>query len=134
MSSTTHLLLAVVAASAVVYLWFVRKTPNKPPGPRGLPLIGNVLDMPGGRAWESFAKMSETYGPLLSLTIGPTTIVVVNTFEKTKEIFDKKGAVYSSRPTMYMCGELMGWKKSAGLLEYGKVFTQTRCVVSASKR
>lgn len=30
---------------------------NPPPGPRGLPLLGNVLDIPQTRMSEHFAKM-----------------------------------------------------------------------------
>ncbi|KIY69829.1 cytochrome P450 [Cylindrobasidium torrendii FP15055 ss-10] len=125
-SSIAYLLLPAITVSVLLHLWSARKTLNKPPGPRGLPLVGNIFDMPKGRPWEGFAEMSKKYGPMISLTIGPTTIIVVNTFGKTKELFDKKGSVYPSRPTMYMCGELMGWKKSAGMLEYGKAFVQTR--------
>jgi len=33
-----------------------------PPGPKGLPLVGNMLDLPRGiPLWEGFAQMGETY-------------------------------------------------------------------------
>ena len=68
-------------------------------------------------------------GPLLSLTVGPTTVVVINSFSKAKEILDKKGPIYSSRPYVAMAGGLMGWEKSTGLLVYGAAFKQTRSVI-----
>ncbi len=33
-----------------------------PPGPRGLPFIGNVFDMPTDKPWSVFGRWGETYG------------------------------------------------------------------------
>lgn len=33
-----------------------------PPGPKGLPLIGNLFDMPPAEAWHQARKWGETYG------------------------------------------------------------------------
>ncbi len=33
-----------------------------PPGPRGLPIVGNILDMPTTKPWLTFARWSELYG------------------------------------------------------------------------
>ena len=33
-----------------------------PPGPKGLPLVGNVLDMPAEKEWLTFARWGETWG------------------------------------------------------------------------
>lgn len=35
-----------------------------PPGPKRLPLIGNLLDMPTSHAWKEFATYDEKYGAL----------------------------------------------------------------------
>lgn len=41
-----------------------------PPGPKGLPLIGNILDMPTEKEWETFAQWGDAFGqPLLSATL-----------------------------------------------------------------
>ena len=39
------------------------KTPGSlPPGPKPLPLIGNMLDLPKGKEWEHWVKHKELYG------------------------------------------------------------------------
>ena len=39
-----------------------------PPGPRGLPLIGNILDLPRDmHIWEGFTQMAETYRTSIAL-------------------------------------------------------------------
>lgn len=33
-----------------------------PPGPKGLPFVGNIYDMPKERPWEGYNKMCRQYG------------------------------------------------------------------------
>jgi hypothetical protein len=33
-----------------------------PPGPKGLPLLGNMLDMPSSYEWVTFSQWGEKYG------------------------------------------------------------------------
>jgi len=53
---------------ALVGLFVLRSLLHKgsslslPPGPIGLPLVGNILDMPASREWLTFAKWGEKYG------------------------------------------------------------------------
>ena len=39
-----------------------RKKRRLPPGPAGLPVVGNILDMPKTREWETFARWGERWG------------------------------------------------------------------------
>jgi hypothetical protein len=39
-----------------------RTSASCPPGPKGLPLIGNVLDMPTEQEWLTFADWATRYG------------------------------------------------------------------------
>lgn len=50
-------------------LWVFQKLPRwkrasapLPPGPKGFPFIGNVLDMPSEKEWQTFARWGETWG------------------------------------------------------------------------
>jgi hypothetical protein len=53
------------------------RNPPLPPGPKGLPLVGNAADMPAEQEWKTFAQWGDIYGPfhpsrfMVSLTINP---------------------------------------------------------------
>lgn len=39
-----------------------RNRPSLPPGPQGLPLIGNALDMPTSHEWFTLSEWSKRWG------------------------------------------------------------------------
>lgn len=44
------------------YLWKKRSSIPLPPGPRGIPILGNVYDIPSTRQWETYDIMAKEYG------------------------------------------------------------------------
>ena len=63
--------LAVVTA-AYIYARNPRKLPT-PPGPRGLPIIGNALQLPREHPWLAFSEWSQTYGQCLLAMVACTS-------------------------------------------------------------
>lgn len=68
-SSVVMLLLDLVwaALATLLILSFVKRLvgrPDKhlPPGPKGFPLIGNLLDVPPSSQWRTFAEWKERWG------------------------------------------------------------------------
>ena len=45
----------------------LRRRKACPPGPRPLPIIGNLLDIPKESSWLAYAEFSKKYGEILSL-------------------------------------------------------------------
>lgn len=54
--------LAVLAVAAIFLPMLRRKRKKYPPGPAGLPIIGNMFDMPSQFQWITFANWSKDYG------------------------------------------------------------------------
>jgi hypothetical protein len=87
-----------------------------PPGPRPLPIIGNVFDIPKHSSWLAYSKFSNIHGtppssadvPLLTKMTGSIlsfrlfgqVIVILNTAKAAKDLLEKRAAIYSDRPVL----------------------------------
>ncbi|KAJ7678741.1 cytochrome P450 [Mycena olivaceomarginata] len=105
-TTTIVLPLAGVLSLIVVRQLFRKQRGILPPGPAGLPVIGNVLDMPASTEWLTFAQWGKKWGGLCSVTLLGQPIVILNT-SSVMEDMDSKGAVFSTRPRLPMAGELV---------------------------
>ncbi|KAH9986740.1 cytochrome P450 [Russula compacta] len=80
-----------------------------PPGPRPLPIIGNLLDIPLERSWLTYTRFSKTYGDVLSFRFLGQVIVVLNTTKAAKDLLEKRGDIYVDRPPVPFY-EMVGWQ------------------------
>ncbi|KAF2964689.1 hypothetical protein GQX73_g8870 [Xylaria multiplex] len=55
---------------------------------------------------EKFAEWGEIHGPIYSLMLGSNPLVMVQSQEIAKELLDKRGLNYSSRPALYILSDL----------------------------
>ncbi|XP_073442545.1 cytochrome P450 2C14-like [Dendrobates tinctorius] len=71
---------------------------NFPPGPKALPIIGNILTMDMSKPYKTFMELSKTYGPIFSVQIGMTKSVVLCGYETVKDALINHGDVFADRP------------------------------------
>lgn len=69
-------------------------------------------------------------GDIISLTLPGQTMIILNTPQMAIELLDKKGAIYSDRPTLPVAGRIMGWDQTLGLYHYGPVWREGRRMYS----
>jgi hypothetical protein len=84
-----------------------RRPKNYPPGPPTLPLIGNLHQIPQEKRHLQFEKWAIEYGPIYSLILGTKVMIVLNSDLAIKELVDKRGAIYSSRPEAYIAQNVL---------------------------
>nr|XP_054773201.1 steroid 17-alpha-hydroxylase/17,20 lyase-like isoform X2 [Lytechinus pictus] len=77
-----------------------RRPSRFPPGPPGMPIIGNVLDLTASSE-VLFDKWSKIYGDIFSFRVGERWVVVLNHQEVIKEAMLKYGVEFSGRPQFY---------------------------------
>ncbi|KAL1725532.1 cytochrome P450 [Schizophyllum commune] len=91
-----------------------------PPGPKGLPLIGNFFDMPTMYEWEKYMEWAKQYDTdILYLNVAGKSIVVLDTYEACNELLEKRSRYYSSRPPFPMAIDLMGMDFNFSFIPYG---------------
>ncbi|KAF5968610.1 oxidoreductase [Fusarium bulbicola] len=91
-----------------------RRPEAYPPGPPTLPLIGNLHQIPNRKRHIQLQRWAEQYGRIYSLILGTKVMIVLNTDQTVKDLVDKRGGIYSSRPESYPDDEV--WKMARKLV------------------
>ncbi|KAK6356024.1 hypothetical protein TWF718_000397 [Orbilia javanica] len=109
----------------------LRKLPL-PPGPKGLPIFGNISDLPPTTCveWQHWLKHKNLYGPISSVTVFGQTVILIHDRDIASELLDKRSAKYSSRPTMQFASEMIGYKDSTAMMEYNDRLRMQRKMVA----
>ncbi|KAG0557964.1 hypothetical protein KC19_11G169200 [Ceratodon purpureus] len=68
-----------------------------PPGPRPWPVVGNLMHIAPLR-FKCFMEWAQTYGPVMSVWMGPTLNVVISSADAAREMLKEKDQALSSRP------------------------------------
>ncbi|KAI0714199.1 CyP450 monooxygenase [Cerioporus squamosus] len=122
MSLTTPL--AVLAMTAVLawlvktYVLQARRAARLPPGPRHIPIVGNVLDMPQTHFGREFAELSKKYGDVIHLDLLGQSMVVLGSLQAASDLMEKRSTNYSDRPSSVMV-DLCGFEWLTVLKQYG---------------
>lgn len=70
------------------------------PGPKALPVIGNLLDL-GKAPYLSLTEMSKRYGDVFQIQLGSRPVVVLSGLETVRQALIKQGDDFSGRPDLY---------------------------------
>ncbi|XP_076902076.1 6,7,8-trihydroxycoumarin synthase-like [Bidens hawaiensis] len=76
------------------------KSRLNPPGPPGLPFIGNLHQINPSSIHTSLWELSKSYGPIISLRFGFVPTIVVSSASLGKEVLKTQDTVFCSRPRL----------------------------------
>ncbi|KFA67216.1 hypothetical protein S40285_06288 [Stachybotrys chlorohalonatus IBT 40285] len=97
--------LAILALAASLRVG--QRPKDYPPGPPTIPILGNLHQIPSEKRHLQFEKWAQEYGPIYSLILGTKTMIVLNSDAAIRDLIDKKGAIYSSRPEAYIAQDVL---------------------------
>ncbi|XP_066548418.1 cytochrome P450 2J4 isoform X2 [Amia ocellicauda] len=72
---------------------------NFPPGPFGLPVIGNFLNISPSDPFGSFCKILGDYGDIASLSFGNKRFLLLSGWKTLREAFVEKADAFTDRPS-----------------------------------
>ncbi|EJD46775.1 cytochrome P450 [Auricularia subglabra TFB-10046 SS5] len=131
-SPVVALALALVLVLIVKRLWGLqlrrKSSTSWPPGPPGLPIIGNLLQVPSTDSHLSHFELARKYGPIFRLKLFQRNVIVLSDLKIAIELLDKRGAIYSNRPKFYM-SEMAGWEWDAANMMHGDEWRARRRLV-----
>ncbi|XP_067150961.1 cytochrome P450 2K6-like [Apteryx mantelli] len=76
-----------------------------PPGPRPLPIIGNLHILDLKRPYRTMLELSKTYGPVFSIQMGQNKTVVLSGYETVKEALVNQADAFAGRPEIPLIEE-----------------------------
>ncbi|XP_069313192.1 cytochrome P450 2F1 isoform X3 [Eulemur rufifrons] len=96
-SVSTAILLMLLALVCLFLTLSSRGKGRLPPGPRPLPLLGNLLQLHSQDMLTSLTKLSKEYGPVYTVHLGPRRVVVLSGYQAVKEALVDQGEEFSGR-------------------------------------
>ncbi|KZT66957.1 cytochrome P450 [Daedalea quercina L-15889] len=113
-------------------LWDSRRNHKRlPPGPAGLPILGNALQIPIEKSWLAFSRWSKTYGDVMHFSAFGRSVVVLNSKTAVFDLLEKRSAIYSDRPRSVLAGEMIGYADFTVMCRYGSRLKESRKIISS---
>nr|AAD48912.1 aldehyde 5-hydroxylase [Liquidambar styraciflua] len=106
-----------------------------PPGPKGLPVIGNMLMM-DQLTHRGLAKLAKQYGGLFHLKMGFLHMVAVSTPDMARQVLQVQDNIFSNRPATIAISYLTYDRADMAFAHYGPFWRQMRklCVMKLFSR
>ncbi|VDC01477.1 unnamed protein product [Peniophora sp. CBMAI 1063] len=96
-----------------------------PPGPPGLPLLGNALQIKGDQ-WLQFSAWRQEYGDIIYLTMLGKPMIVLNSASIAVELLERRANIYSDRPCMIVANDIMSKGLNLPSSRYGETWRRMR--------
>ncbi|EKM50710.1 uncharacterized protein PHACADRAFT_200649 [Phanerochaete carnosa HHB-10118-sp] len=118
-------IVVLLLAGLVWTLYKSRRQVGLPPGPPGLPILGNALEFSMPNAYKTFAKWGKQYGPVIAVRAFSQTCIIVHSAPVAMNILTKSSGSTSFRIVRPIT-ELYGLGRFLAHLQPNEEFKQSR--------
>ncbi|KAJ7142152.1 cytochrome P450 [Mycena crocata] len=107
---------------------------NLPPGPRAVPILGNLISFPASDKAKKLRDMAQSgrYGNVTYFHGLGQSILLLNNRSAVSDFLVERSNVTAGRPTLTMCGELVGYDRGIVLKQPGTEFREMRKEMSSA--
>ncbi|KAK7262923.1 hypothetical protein RJT34_30504 [Clitoria ternatea] len=133
--TTLTFLIPLLTMLLSIALRIRRKTAPYPPGPKGLPIIGN-MNLMDQLTHRGLAKLAKQYGGVLHLRMGFVHTVAISNAEAAREVLQVQDSIFSNRPATVAIRYLTYERADMAFANYGAFWRQMRkiCVIKLFSR
>ncbi|XP_057781287.1 6,7,8-trihydroxycoumarin synthase-like isoform X2 [Salvia miltiorrhiza] len=118
----------------IIYLIQKRRNPKNtlaPPGPRGLPFIGNLHQFAATTDQHVYLwKLSRKHGPVMQMKLGSVPLLVVSSAESAREVLKSQDLAFCSRPKLLGQQRLSYNASDMVFAPYGDYWKEVRKITS----
>ncbi|KAL3979390.1 DNA-repair protein XRCC4 [Sarotherodon galilaeus] len=100
----TNSVFLVCVVTALLLIFFIsssifssQRNGKEPPGPRAVPLVGNLLQLDLKRLDNSLLELSRKYGSVFTVYLGPKKVVILAGYKTVKEALVDYDEVFGAR-------------------------------------
>ncbi|XP_051133614.1 salviol synthase-like [Andrographis paniculata] len=99
-----------------------------PPGPRKLPLIGNLSHLlsSSGSTHKVLSDLAAKHGPVMHLQLGQVSIVIISSAEAAQEVLKTHDIIFANRPWLVSTSILFYKQTDIAFSPYGDHWRQLR--------
>ena len=131
-------LLVVKAGAALVVGFLIYRAcfrraagASLPPGPKPLPVVGNVMDFPpkGEPEFRHWLKHKDTYGHISSVSVMGKTLVILHDKQAAEDLLERNSKKSSGRPDSEFANKLCGYGELLACQQDDDTFRRSRKLV-----
>ncbi|KAG9496564.1 hypothetical protein J7337_011340 [Fusarium musae] len=123
----------LILVGVALTILYIRTKPRKnlPPGPKPLPILGNVKDMPDGTIpeYQHWIKFKDLYGSISHVSVLGQSLIILHDRQAANAILEKTSTKTSGRPQFVFGNEMCGYNQILPFKPYGKLLKQHRKLV-----
>ncbi|KAF8314227.1 cytochrome P450 [Clavulina sp. PMI_390] len=115
-----------------LWCWQYASSPSKlPPGPKGLPWIGQAFKIPKLHTHIYFTGLQKQFGDVVTVTALGQKVIVLNSYEAAFNILAKHGSIHCNRTPNPFLTRFMGLDNMSALINAGPDWKEGRRLYQA---